>query len=156
VLGYPILSMRSIPKDPTWLRRFYGDADPLSINDVWPENYSANSVQKVWAVRFAAHHPNLALLDLSSFKCGNDAPTYGIIDKIVGTARVPYAALHDIDANKPTGSIKIRVRTYAYKLERVREEIQDRAAARAELERRVAEKRRELLAARSGTSAVAK
>ena len=24
-LGYPILSMRSIPKDPAWLRRFFQD-----------------------------------------------------------------------------------------------------------------------------------
>ena len=26
-------------------------------SDVWPENYSANSVQKVWAAKFAARHP---------------------------------------------------------------------------------------------------
>jgi hypothetical protein len=62
---------------------------PLDINDVWPENYSANSAQKVWAVKFAARHPNVALLDLSSFKCGHDAPTYGIIDSIVTAAGRP-------------------------------------------------------------------
>ena len=58
VLGYPILSMRSIPKDPEWLKRFYGDEeDVLGVNDVWPENYSANSAQKVWAAKFASRHP---------------------------------------------------------------------------------------------------
>ena len=55
VLGYPILSIRSIPKDEEWLRRFYKEGeDVLSIGDVWPENYSANSAQKVWAVKLKA------------------------------------------------------------------------------------------------------
>ena len=150
VLGYPVLSMRSIPKDPAWLRRWFGKDDPLSINDVWPENYSANSSQKVWAARFASRHPNVALLDLSSFKCGHDAPTYGIIDKIVSTSKTPWSALHDIDANKPAGSLAIRVKTYAYRLKRVEEELRDRSSRRAELARRVAEKRRELEAAMAG------
>jgi len=151
VLGYPILSIRSIPKDPAWLQRFFPDADPLEIGDVWPENFSANSVQKVWAARFAARHPNVAVLDLSSFKCGHDAPTYGLIDKIVSTAKAPYSALHDIDANKPSGSIGIRVKTYSHKLALVQEELRDQAALRAELARRVADKRAELLAQRSGS-----
>ena len=153
VLGYPILSIRSIPKDPAWLARFMGKDDPLCINDVWPENYSANSTQKVWAARFAARHPNIAVLDLSSFKCGHDAPTYGLIDGIIKTARAPYSALHDIDANKPGGSILIRVKTYAYRLKRVEEELQDRARKQAELARRVAERRRELLEARGQSHA---
>jgi len=144
VLGYPILSIRSIPKDKAWLQRYFGGDKPLDLNDVWPENFSANSVQKVWAARFAARHPNLAMLDLSSFKCGHDAPTYGLIDRIHTTAKAPYSALHDLDANKPGGSIQIRVKTYGYKLDLVKEQLRDQSAARAELARRVAEKRREL------------
>ena len=88
VLGYPILSVRSIPRDLDYLSRYFKEEvargqHPLDINDVWPENYSANSAQKVWAVKFAARHPNVVLLDLSSFKCGHDAPTYGIVESIV-------------------------------------------------------------------------
>jgi predicted nucleotide-binding protein (sugar kinase/HSP70/actin superfamily) len=144
VLGYPILSIRSLPKDRRWLQRFFGTDDPLDINDVWPENYSVNSVQKVWAARVASRHPNIAVLDLSSFKCGHDAPTYGMIDGIISAAKTPYSALHDIDANKPGGSIAIRVKTYAHKLHLVEEELRDQSAAKAELARRLAEKRREL------------
>jgi activator of 2-hydroxyglutaryl-CoA dehydratase/predicted nucleotide-binding protein (sugar kinase/HSP70/actin superfamily) len=145
VLGYPVISVRSIPRDPKWLNRFYAPGDdPNDVRDVWPENYSTNSVQKVWAAKFASRHPNVALLDLSSFKCGHDAPTYGIIDKITSSAKVPFAALHDIDANKPGGSIQIRVKTYAHRLKLVEEELHDQAAARAQLARRVAEKRAEL------------
>lgn len=151
-LGYPILSIRSLPKDPAWLRRFFHDdlerglvESPLEINDVWPENYSANSVQKVWATKFAARHPNIAVIDLSSFKCGHDAPTYGLIDSIISTAGTPYSALHDIDANKPTGSIKIRIKTYAHTLSMREESLQDLTKKKQELHRRLAEKRLALL-----------
>ena len=141
ILGYPILSMRSIPKDISRLKRYFGNSDPLDIREVWPENYSVNSVQKVWAARFAARHPNIAVLDLSSFKCGHDAPTYGIINKIVSTSKLPYSALHDIDANRPSGSMEIRVKSYAYKLKRIEEELAEQTSLRVELARRVAAKR---------------
>ncbi|WP_437671397.1 BadF/BadG/BcrA/BcrD ATPase family protein [Sorangium sp. So ce131] len=150
VLGYPILSVRSIPRDMEYLARFFKEEiatgqHPLDINDVWPENYSANSAQKVWAAKFAARHPNVVLLDLSSFKCGHDAPTYGIIDSIVSSSATPYAALHDIDANKPGGSIKIRVKTYAHSLKLHEEALEDAAKKKAELAHRIDEKRLELL-----------
>lgn len=142
VLGYPILSMRSIPKDEAWLRRFFKDdleegrvQYALEVTDVWPENFSSNSVQKVWAAKFAARHPNVAVLDLSSFKCGHDAPTYGLIDSIITTAGSPYSALHDIDANKPSGSIKIRVKTYAHSLSLHEERLQDEARKKEKLQR---------------------
>jgi predicted nucleotide-binding protein (sugar kinase/HSP70/actin superfamily) len=157
VLGYPILSMRSIPKDPKWLERFF-DSDmkagriegPLEVQDVWPENYSANSVQKVWAAKFAARHPNVVVLDLSSFKCGHDAPTYGLIDSIIGASATPYSALHDIDANKPGGSIKIRVKTYAHSLKLHEERLEDQAMRHEELTFRMEEKRLQLLELKKG------
>jgi predicted CoA-substrate-specific enzyme activase len=152
VLGYPILSMRSIPKDEAWLNRFFSDdlnsgrVDyALEVSDVWPENFSSNSVQKVWAAKFAARHPNVAVLDLSSFKCGHDAPTYGLIDSIISTAGTPYSALHDIDANKPSGSIKIRVKTYAHSLGLHEERLEDIASKKAELQLRIEQKRTELM-----------
>jgi predicted nucleotide-binding protein (sugar kinase/HSP70/actin superfamily) len=150
VLGYPILSVRSIPRDLPYLGRYFKEEvargqHPLDINDVWPENYSANSAQKVWAVKFAARHPNVVLLDLSSFKCGHDAPTYGLVDSIVAASGTPYAALHDLDANKPGGSIKIRVKTYAHSLKLHEEALEDAAKKKAELVQSLDRKRLELL-----------
>ncbi|MDP6172834.1 MAG: acyl-CoA dehydratase activase-related protein, partial [Rhodospirillales bacterium] len=152
-LGYPVLSLRSIPKDADYLKRFFAKDlesgiidDVFDVRDVWPENYSVNSVQKVWAAKFAARHPNIAVLDLSSFKCGSDAPTYGIIDGIIGAGETPYLALHDLDANKPTGSIQLRVKTFAHALDLYKKHLQDVAARKAELERSVAGHRRRLLA----------
>ncbi len=151
-MGYPILSMRSIPKDPEYLKRLFADdlargyvESPLEIHDIWPENYSVNSVQKVWAAKFAARHPNVAVLDLSSFKCGHDAPTYGLIDRIMEASGSPYSALHDIDANKPSGSIKIRVKTYGYTLRLAEEKLEDQSIRQRELEGALIEKRLALL-----------
>jgi predicted nucleotide-binding protein (sugar kinase/HSP70/actin superfamily) len=152
VLGYPILSIRSLPVDREYLDRYYKEElekgtikTPLELNHVWPENYSVNSAQKVWAANFAAHHPNVVVLDLSSFKCGHDAPTYGLIDSIIETSKTPYAALHDIDANKPSGSIKIRVKTYAHALKLHEERLADASKRKGELMMRIEQKRLELL-----------
>lgn len=154
-LGYPILSIRSIPKSREYLDRFFADElsqgvirSPLEISHIWPENYSANSAQKVWAANFAAHHPNVAVLDLSSFKCGHDAPTYAMIDAVLQATRTPSAALHDLDANKPGGSIKIRVKTYAHSLSLERERLEDVAAKSRELAWSLGSKRLALLEAR--------
>jgi predicted nucleotide-binding protein (sugar kinase/HSP70/actin superfamily) len=152
ILGYPILSVRSIPKDRAYLDSYFREElergvikSPLQLSHVWPENYSANSAQKVWAANFAAHHPNVAVLDLSSFKCGHDAPTYGLIDSIVQTSKTPTAMLHDIDANKPGGSIKIRVKTYAHSLRLQEERLEDVSRKKRELAVALDRKRLELL-----------
>jgi len=144
--------MRSVPKSREYLLPLFAEDlakkmidDPLDVSDVWPENYSTNSVQKVWAAKFAARHPNVAVLDLSSFKCGHDAPTYGLIDSVIASAGKAYSALHDIDANKPSGSIKIRVKTYAHTLMLLREKLEDQAQKKQELDRALAARKLELM-----------
>lgn len=114
-LGFPIITMTSIPKDKKWLSKYLGD-NSLDITDVWPENFSTNSAQKVWAAKFASRNPHIAVIDISSFKCGHDAPTYGIIDSIMGQAKSAYLTLHDLDQTSPTESFKIRLKTFAYNL----------------------------------------
>ncbi|MCX5741496.1 MAG: acyl-CoA dehydratase activase-related protein, partial [Proteobacteria bacterium] len=153
-LGYPIMSQRSLPRDKETIDRLFAEdlakgviEDGLDVSDVWPENYSTNSVQKVFAAKYASRHPNLACLDLSSFKCGHDAPTYGLIDSIISSAGKAYSALHDIDANKPSGSIKIRVKTYAYTLMLLREKLEDQGIKQVELDRTVTTKKLELMKA---------
>jgi hypothetical protein len=85
------------------------------------------------------------VLDLSSFKCGHDAPTYGLIDSIISSSATPYSALHDIDANKPGGSIKIRVKTYAHSLKLHEERLEDMCKKQDELKFKIEEKRLQLL-----------
>ena len=152
VRGYPVLSVRSVPKQREYLDRYFKEElesgqlkSPLELNHVWPENYSVNSAQKVWGAVFAAHHPNVVVLDLSSFKCGHDAPVYGLIDSIIEKSKTPYAALHDIDANKPAGSIKIRVKTYTHALKLHEERLSDASLRRSQLGHAIDQKRLELL-----------
>ena len=80
---------------------------PLDITDAWKNSYSCSTNHKVWAAKFTARHPNLVALEISSFKCGHDAPIYGVIEGIIEQSGTPYFCFKDLDENKPSGSIRI-------------------------------------------------
>src|SRR5690606_21072545 len=79
------------------------------------------------------------------FKCGHDAPTYGLIDSVTAAGGGAYSALHDLDANRPTGSIKIRVKTYGHTLMLGQERLEDIAKKKEELAFRINQKKLALL-----------
>ncbi len=144
-LGYPVFSQYTLPMDEDLLDRLFGDEvraglirDPLEIQDVWKNSYSANTNQKIWAAKFTARHPNLVALELSSFKCGHDAPTYAVVESIVEASGTPYFSFKDIDENKPSGSIKIRVETIHYFLKRYTEHLRNPPTSEEEIEERIA------------------
>ncbi len=129
-IGYPVLTLASLPIDEDIIGKLFGEdvklgliRHPMDIQDVWKNSYSENTSQKVWAAKYVARHPNLVALELSSFKCGHDAPIYTVVEETVTKSRTPYFSFKDIDENKPTGSIKIRVETIAYFLKRYREDM---------------------------------
>ncbi|MGH9371046.1 MAG: acyl-CoA dehydratase activase-related protein, partial [Vicinamibacterales bacterium] len=145
-LGYPVFSQSTLPMDEDLLERLFGDEvragairDPLEIQDVWKNSYSANTNLKVWAAKFTARHPNLVALELSSFKCGHDAPIYSVVESIIEKSGTPYFSFKDIDENKPTGSIRIRVETIHYFLKRYVEDMQKHPICGAEIDRQIAE-----------------
>ena len=120
-LGYPIFTIDALPTDADVLGRLFGDdiaagviRTPFDITDVWKNAYSENSSRKLWAAKYVARHPYLVAIDLSSFKCGHDAPIYDVVQAIVAASGTPYFTFHDIDENRPHGSIKVRVETIAY------------------------------------------
>src|SRR5438132_357516 len=85
-LGYPIFSQNTLPLDEDLLDRLFGEevragviSSPLDIGDAWKNSYSCSTNHKVWAAKFTARHPNLVALEISSFKCGHDAPIYGVM-----------------------------------------------------------------------------
>jgi predicted nucleotide-binding protein (sugar kinase/HSP70/actin superfamily) len=154
-LGYPVIAQDALPIDDDILERLFGDevrrgdiTHPLEIGDVWKNAYSENTNRKVWAAKFVARHPNLVALEMSNFKCGHDAPIYSVIEDIVESSGTPYFYFKDIDENKPAGSIKIRVETIDYFLKRYRENILNKEARRAEVERVLAAYEAELRAGR--------
>jgi predicted nucleotide-binding protein (sugar kinase/HSP70/actin superfamily) len=140
-LGYPVFTQDSLPLDDETLERLFGEdvragriAHPLDIHDVWKNSYSENTNRKVWAAKFVARHPNLVALELSSFKCGHDGPIYATVQEIVECAGTPYFSFKDIDENRPSGSIKIRIETIGYFLKRYRETTVRKGMMRESLE----------------------
>jgi predicted CoA-substrate-specific enzyme activase len=144
-LGYPIFSQNTLPLDEDLLERLFGEevragviSSPLDIGDAWKNSYSCSTNHKVWAAKFTARHPNLVALEISSFKCGHDAPIYGVIEGIVENSGTPYFCFKDLDENKPTGSIRIRVETIDYFLRRYREDVIRKRKAAEDIEAQLA------------------
>jgi predicted nucleotide-binding protein (sugar kinase/HSP70/actin superfamily) len=145
-LGYPIFSQNTLPLDEDMLERLFGQevqagviSSPLDITDAWKNSYSCSTNHKVWAAKFTARHPNLVALEISSFKCGHDAPIYGVIEGIIEQSGTPYFCFKDLDENKPAGSIRIRVETIDYFLRRYREQIIQKRKAEKEIEEQLAQ-----------------
>jgi predicted nucleotide-binding protein (sugar kinase/HSP70/actin superfamily) len=119
--GFPILCIESIPTEEGFLGPLF-DSDVAAgsirsatdISDVWKRNFNRNTNVKIWAAKVAARHPNLAVIDISSFKCGHDAPTYSYVDAILDAALTPHFLFHDLDQNKPSATIKIRIQSIDY------------------------------------------
>jgi predicted CoA-substrate-specific enzyme activase len=144
-LGYPVFSQSTLPLDEDLLDRLFGEdvragliTHPLDISDVWKNRYSTSTNHKVWAAKFTARHPNLVALEVSSFKCGHDAPIYGVIEGIIERSGTPYFSFKDLDENKPSGSIRIRVETIDYFLRRYREDIVKRQNTERDIEAQLA------------------
>jgi predicted nucleotide-binding protein (sugar kinase/HSP70/actin superfamily) len=144
-LGYPVFSQSTLPLDEDLLDRLFGEevragliTHPLDISDVWKNRYSTSTNHKVWAAKFTARHPNLVALEVSSFKCGHDAPIYGVIEGIIERSGTPYFSFKDLDENKPSGSIRIRVETIDYFLRRYREDIVKRRNTERDIEAQLA------------------
>jgi predicted nucleotide-binding protein (sugar kinase/HSP70/actin superfamily) len=152
-LGIPVFTADTLPRDPDILERLFGDevragviTSPFDINDAWKNSYSENTNRKVWAAKYAARHPNLVALELSSFKCGHDAPIYTVVEEVVERSGTPYFCFKDIDENKPAGAIRLRVETIAYFMRRHRERLVDRRAKLAAIDARLADFERDLVA----------
>ena len=145
-LGYPVFTEDCLPIDDDIIWRLFGPeveageiGHPMSISDVWKNSYSENTSRKVWAAKYVARHPNLVALELSSFKCGHDAPIYSVVEEVVEHSGTPYFCFKDIDENKPTGSIRIRVETIGYFLKRYREDMVRNKKKASTIEQQLAE-----------------
>jgi len=144
--GYPILTIDSLPVDRDVVEPLFRPdveaglvSDPMDVTDVWKNCYSENTSRKVWAAKFVARHPLLVALELSSFKCGHDAPIYSVVEEIIEKSGTPFFAFKDIDENKPSGSIKIRVETITYFLQRYRQDLLKERNKRLQIEEHLRE-----------------
>ncbi len=124
--GYPILWGQYLPLDPELLDWLFGAdirnglvASPLDIRDVWPSSYSGNTNEILWGAKVGARLPWVTcVIRLTSYECGMDQPTFTPVQQIVEHSGTLFFSFQDLDATKPAGSLKIRVETIAYYLER--------------------------------------
>jgi len=126
-LGYPIFSQSYLPLDTDLMERLFGAEVAAgivpaarSVSDVWKVSTSAGTNHKLWAAKFAARHPNLIPVELSNFKCGHDAFISRVIEQITECSGKPHFCFRDIDENKPTGALRIRIETIDYFLKQYR------------------------------------
>ena len=136
--GYPVLWGQYLPTDEDILDWLFGEevadgiiGSPLDISDVWRSSYSANTNEILWAAKFAARMPWIAcVVRLSSYECGMDQPTYTPVQAITECSGTLFFSFQDLDSTKPAGSVKIRVETIAYYLERYAKQIMQHKMAR--------------------------
>jgi hypothetical protein len=67
-----------------------------------------------------------------------------VIEDIIENSGTPYFAFKDLDENKPTGSIRIRVETIDYFLRRYREDLVRKSQVSKQVDQQLAEYERQL------------
>lgn len=135
--GYPILWMQYFPIDPDILEWLFGDdiregriTSPFDIRDVWPSSYSANTNEILWGAKVTARIPWISCaIRLTSYECGMDQPTFTPVQQIVERSGTLFFSFQELDSTKPAGSVKIRVETIAYYLDRSSRQIVERKKA---------------------------
>ncbi len=138
--GYRIVWMQHFPTDPDLMDWMFGAEvrsgaikSPFDITDVWPSSYSSNTNELMWGAKAAARMPWVAcVIRFSSYECGMDQPTYTPVQQIVERSGTLFFSFQELDATKPAGSLKIRVETIAYYLERYASSIIARKKAAAQ------------------------
>ncbi|MFQ5851608.1 MAG: acyl-CoA dehydratase activase-related protein [Candidatus Binatia bacterium] len=124
--GYPILWIQYLPMDEDLMQWLFGQEieggvikSPFDISDVWASSYSSNTNEILWGAKVAARMPWITCaIRLSSYECGMDQPTYTPIQQIVECSGTLHFKFGDLDSTKPAGSIKIRVETIHYYIQR--------------------------------------
>jgi predicted nucleotide-binding protein (sugar kinase/HSP70/actin superfamily) len=120
--GFPILWSHYLPIDGDLLDWLFGEevragviAHPLDISDVWVASYSNSTNEILWAAKFATRCPWIAcVVRLSSYECGMDQPTMMPVQEIVERSGTLFFRFGELDANRPAGTIRLRVETISY------------------------------------------
>lgn len=120
--GYPVLWMQYLPIDNDLMQWLFGEEirqgrikSPFDISDVWTSSYSSNTNEILWGAKIAARCPWITcVIRLSSYECGMDQPTYTPAQKIVEATGSLFFKFGDLDATKPSGSVRIRVETIVH------------------------------------------
>ena len=111
------MSTRALPKSGAALDALGGDGVLHLGGDARARTNSGDG-EKLAALRLIAAHPYLVTIELSSFKCGQDASLYADVAAGARAGGRPFLALHDLDETRPVGSLRLRLRTFLDAVER--------------------------------------
>lgn len=100
--GLPVMGISSLPLD--------GSED---LSALLGEATNSGAAERAWAARRVARDPHLVAVDLSSFRCGQDASTAALLDDLLREADRPALRLHDLDEDRPGASLALRLDTFA-------------------------------------------
>lgn len=99
--GVPVLGISSLPLDSS-----------EDLSDLLPEVTNSGASERVWAARRVTRDRHLVAVDLSSFRCGQDASIAGLVDDLLRAADRPALRLHDLDEDRPGASLALRIDTF--------------------------------------------
>ncbi|MCP4639355.1 MAG: hypothetical protein GY851_02925 [bacterium] len=123
-LGYPVLTCDSLPTDRAFLASLFDAYETLlRVDDVWKHCYSEHNSRMLWAAKVVARHPNLIGVQLSHFKCGNDAVIEAVLRETVAASGKPFFAFADLDEHPAEGAIRMRIETLAHAVEKYRHRV---------------------------------
>jgi predicted CoA-substrate-specific enzyme activase len=118
-LGFPVLTIRSLPRDERSLDALFGKRidsgaieDGYDIRDLFHESENSGSSERLWAARYASSHGSLGVVDISSFKCAQDAPTLAPMNALFDASDAVVCRLHELDETRPTISLRLRLETF--------------------------------------------
>ncbi len=111
-LGRSTMSVRALPRH----AGLCGETHEL--RDEAPFLTNSGDGEKLAGARFVVLHNYLVAIEISSFKCGQDASLYGAVADISRSGNKPFLALHDLDETRPVASLRLRLRTFLDAVER--------------------------------------
>ncbi len=110
-LGRSSMTLRALPHSPDLLESV-GCASPHDLSDL-PFLTNSGDGERLAAARLVGQHPFLVAIELSHFKCGQDASLYAhVAEAARGPEGKPFLALHDLDESRPVASLRLRIRTF--------------------------------------------
>ena len=130
-LGYPVFAQDCLPIDDDIIWRLFGDE--VVAGEIAASAGDRRRLEELATARTPAARSGPPSTSRGirtwwrwSFPASSAAttrPIYTVVEEIVEHSGTPYFCFKDIDENKPTGSIKIRVETIGYFLKRYREDM---------------------------------
>lgn len=109
-LGVPVLTADALP-----------DLGKIDISHIRPELYNPFHTELYSAAIFAARHPNLEVVQLTSFGCGHDAITIDEVARLMAIESDKRPLVLKIDDGECKSALTIRVRSFIETVRRKRE-----------------------------------